>query len=156
MISFTFNEQTHLGWNIYNSDELTLAQRGIAFIVFLEPRGSHHFQDGDFRLRMNTVQKNVSMQTPAGPVLFAMKTPTATVLLFQTKDNYILDHIPTQVQLIDSELQFFDLEATRELIGILKNRPLNILLQFQDVIFQLAKSTEEERLRLSAGLENIQ
>ncbi len=150
MIAFTFNEQTHLGWNVYNTEQLNLALIGIAFVVYVDQRGTHHFQDGPFPLHMVKMQKNASTKNPAGPILFAMKTTTATVLLFQTLEHHIVsDTGPIDLHLLDWNVQFFDREALREIVNILCKQPPAQLLPFQDLIFQLAKSTEEERLRLS-------
>lgn len=159
MISITFNENQHLGWQPPTEEQLDLILRGVAFIIYLEPRGSHHFEDGEFPLltpptvpntnHVQRFQRNKSFRpTTTGPILFAMQTPVIPTLLFKTNEHYIVNDRPLSLNLMECDLQFFDREATRELVTNLSKQPPSALVPFSLILFQIAHDTEQERLRL--------
>jgi hypothetical protein len=152
---FTFNERKHIGWSIKSKDEQNMLFQGIAFIIYVEPNANHHFEDGEYplplfsRFQHNIVkcERNTLPRTRAGPILFAIQTPTLPVLLFQTGQQYIVDsNLPPSLSLMEYDIRFFDREAVRDLVQVIADQPVEVLLPFHHIIFEIASRVEQHRL----------
>lgn len=152
MNTFTFNECEHIGWHVKSSDHYNLMIKNVSYIIYLDPNGIHHFVDGKYTLdpsKLKKCQRNVSLKSPAGPILFVVATYSSTpTLLFQTREHYMSDNTPISVNLSECDLQFFDRDSIRDALTVISHQPAETLLPFEDILFKLCQQTEQERLDL--------
>jgi hypothetical protein len=152
MITFTFNENEYIGWDVQNMEEFNMTVRKAAFVVYLQPAGVHRFKDGPFPLTpnqtVNKFLKNGSSKLVAGPIVFAvLNAQQCPTLLFKTREYYIIEDTPRFINLMEYDMEFYNKDGLRNMVTVLNRQQPGELQPFEEMLFQIAKKTEEERLR---------
>ncbi len=137
MFLFTFNEREHSG--ILLTSEIC---KQCAFAIRVN---ECTFNDGKFTI--TNIKANPNKTT--GPILFTK----GTFALFMTKECFY--DYPEKLEINEMDSDFFDEQALRQCVNLLKKFPPNELVAFEDTLFEIIHSIQHNRIRNILGNENF-